>query len=279
MQRNLKVFTLICITGLFLGACAGSTPTATPAPTFIPVTPMIAASPTPELPKNVSIYYEENAQFELIGSNGRRILIDIANPGLLTSPATDKDILLTTHFHSDHYSKRYVDSFPGQKLTVETGEIQLPDVSIRGIASAHNAADPLQPKDGTNYIYIIDMAGLRIVHFGDIGQETLTPEQLAALGQVDVALTQFENSYSAMDTTNMKGFKLMDQVKPHIVIQTHSSLNASGEAAKKWKAYAAEQPSITLTREQLPAEASIIFMGSRAVSYQKIYKLPWFGKP
>jgi L-ascorbate metabolism protein UlaG (beta-lactamase superfamily) len=137
----------------------------------------------------------------------------------------------------------------------------------------------MMPKDGDNYIFIIDMGGLRIVHFGDIGQDALTAGQLEALGQVDVALMQFENAYSMMNTINMKGFKLMDQVKPRIIVQTHSSPTAIGEAVKRWKAYFADPPAITLTREQLPAEPTIVLMGSLANDFQKIHPLPLFGKP
>jgi L-ascorbate metabolism protein UlaG (beta-lactamase superfamily) len=279
MKRNLTIIALLWITSLLLAACVGNTPTPAPSPTPIPAMPTAAASLTPDLPPSVTIIYEEAAQFELIGSSGQRILIDIANPGALTKPATADDILLTTHYHDDHYRKAYVDSFPGEKLTVEAGQIELPGVKILGIASAHNAADDLLHKDGTNYIYLIEMGGLRIVHFGDIGQEALTDGQLEALGQVDLALTQFNNSFSSMDIFNMKGFNLIDQVKPRMIIQTHSSLKATGEAVNKWKAYALEQPSLTLTRAQVPAETTIVFMGSLAVSYQKIYNLPWFGKP
>ena len=56
---------------------------------------------------------------------------------------------------------------------------------MRGIASAHTARDyeEFKPEGGSNYIFIVDMGGLRIAHFGDIGQEYLTEEQLAALGE------------------------------------------------------------------------------------------------
>jgi hypothetical protein len=36
---------------------------------------------------------------------------------------------------------------------------------------------------------------------------------------------------------------------------------------------------LTLTREQLPEETTFVCMGSLATSYQKIYRLPWYGKP
>jgi len=48
-------------------------------------------------------------------SSGRRILIDVYDPTLLTSPARATDILLTTHNHSDHYLESFEQSFPGRR--------------------------------------------------------------------------------------------------------------------------------------------------------------------
>ena len=53
----------------------------------------------------VTIYHEGSAsavQMELISPKGVRVLIDVNNHELLSSPATAKDILLTSHGHSDH---------------------------------------------------------------------------------------------------------------------------------------------------------------------------------
>ena len=60
-------------------------------------------------------------------------------------------------------------------------------VTITGIAPGHNAGDPLLDKGGTNYINIIDLGGLRIAHFGDIGQVALTASQLKKIEWYDDA--------------------------------------------------------------------------------------------
>ena len=52
--------------------------------------------------------------------------------------------------------------------------------------------------------FIVDMAGLRIAHFSDIGQEVLTHEQLKVLGKVDIAITQLSNMWSGMSAENKK---------------------------------------------------------------------------
>ena len=221
----------------------------------------------------LKLYYEENAQVELISPGGSRILIDVHHPGALSGPPTEKDVLLTTHNHGDHRRLDFVKSFPGKQLDVKAGQIKLKDVTINGIASAHNEGDEFRSEGGTNYIFIIEMAGLRIAHFGDIGQVALTPDQLQALGKVDIAITQLANSYSDMNAQNKKGFNLMDQVKPRLIVPTHvvdSGLSAK-LAAEKWKAFESYKKYLSLSIDNLPEETTIIFMGRNA----DLIKLPY----
>ena len=67
---------------------------------------------------SVTLYHEGYAQVELISPQGTRVLIDVADPSALISPATEEDILLTTHGHSDHFDADFADSFPGQQLWI-----------------------------------------------------------------------------------------------------------------------------------------------------------------
>lgn len=222
----------------------------------------------------LTIRYEESAQFELISAEGQRVLIDVFDPSALSSPPTKDDILLTSHAHDDHYKVDFVSSFPGQQIFSCTGEIKRDGVYARGLASAHMPADPLRDKGGTNYIFIIEIDGLRIAHFGAIGQEKLNPYQLEALGRVDIALMQLANSYSDMDDFNMKAFNLMDQIHPKIVIPTHFDLNTAKVGAKVWQARYWDEPELKISREKLPAATQLIFMGKQARTYAKICKAP-----
>ncbi len=218
----------------------------------------------------ITICYVEPAQVELISSKGTRILIDVYQPSQLSYPATEFDILLTTHTHSDHLNEGFLSSFRGKQLFVRTGEIKTADVSIQGISSAHNEGDPLLPESGTNYIFIVDMDGLRIAHFGDIGQNSLTPEQLAALGKVDIAVTQFDNDYSQMDVANKKGFKLMQQVRPLLIIPTHNSVEAVKYAMTLWPCLYSDSGLVRISRDNLPKDTHLLFLGSFAEIYGKL---------
>jgi L-ascorbate metabolism protein UlaG (beta-lactamase superfamily) len=262
--------------------------TAAPAPAAdTPLPPPTAPAPATDTPapasapqeSKVKITYEDNAQFELVSPQGVRVLIDIADPSKLTSPATDKDILLTTHGHGDHLNSEFAKSFPGQQLKFQDGEIKQADVAIKAIKAAHNAAAP----DGSNYIFVVDMGGLRIAHFGDLGQEKLTQDQLDQLGEVDVALSQLENSYSAMSLANKKGFNQMEQVKPKLLIPTHGngSMPVIKYAVGLWKDAYADLGPVAIGRSDLSAGGTkLLILGDKYVvpAYQKTLNLPVWGK-
>jgi L-ascorbate metabolism protein UlaG (beta-lactamase superfamily) len=248
-------------------------PSPVPAEISNPLPDENKGSPTP-VESCINLRYEENAQVELVSPSGTRILIDVYDPTLLSSPATEQDILLTTHTHWDHVNAEFQASFPGQQLRTEAGRIELPGLTIQGIPSAHNAADRLRSSGGTNYIYLIDTGELRIAHFGDIGQDALAPEQLTSLGEVDIAITQFANSYSDMSAANQKGFKLMAQVNPRLVIPTHIDLATAQIAAGQWQGWYTDQPSIQLCQTALPDQNSILFMGQQAQNFADRLNLP-----
>jgi L-ascorbate metabolism protein UlaG (beta-lactamase superfamily) len=146
-------------------------------------------------------------------------------------------------------------------------------VKITGIASAHLSSTPMEPKGGSNYIYLIEMGGLRLAHFGDIGQEALTPEQLAALGKIDIAMTQFANSYSDMSASNQKGFNLMKQVAPRLIIPTHNDLDAAQFGATLWSGLYTEKPSVTIHASDLSEQTQVFYIGGLVKSYANILKL------
>jgi L-ascorbate metabolism protein UlaG (beta-lactamase superfamily) len=238
---------------------------ATPVPTDTP-----APTGTPE-PK-VTIYYEENAQFELIGPTGRRVLIDVYNPPALSNPVTDQDILLVTHSDTDHFNSRFVASFPGQQLVQQEGEIDLPEVSISGVASAHVGRG-----ENSNTMFLIELGGLRIAHLGDLGQGQLTPQQLDALGKVDIAICLLSTSTLSPDTSEQvfnKISTIMAQLEPRVFIPTHLDDSTLTLALETWKGAADTDVPTMIGRQDLPAEFTLLMLGDFAPTYQALYGLP-----
>jgi hypothetical protein len=269
------------VTGVF-------TLTARPTETIIPPSPKVktqlpteTASSVPPtatpLPICVSLIYEEYAQFEIFNQSGQRILVDVHDPEKLSSPVSATDILLTTHTHWDHLNEDFQAAFPGPQLFVQTGMLEAAGAIIQGIASAHNQGDMLKAEGGTNYIYVIEIGGLRIVHFGDIGQEALKQEQLSTLGRVDIAITQLNNPYSDMNAENAKGIHLMEQVGPRLIIPTHVNLDTAKLAVAQWPGWYQQAPSVQICQSDLHDEPQVLFLGEAAATMDNYLDLGLWG--
>jgi L-ascorbate metabolism protein UlaG (beta-lactamase superfamily) len=94
------------------------------------------------------------------------------------------DLLLVTHEHVDHIG---VEAVGGDPLTLRSTAGRFPETPVGevvAIASEHD--DAAGTERGPNTLFAFSLGGLRIAHLGDLGQRALRPEQLAALGRIDV---------------------------------------------------------------------------------------------
>lgn len=251
-----------------------------PTPTELPPTVTVTIAPPTETPTPacVTLIYDEYAQFEIIDSLGQRVLVDVFEPEKLSKPVSDVDILLTTHTHWDHYNPDFRAAFPGKQLFVQEGSLMSPGVAIRGLASTHNAGDRFKPEGGTNYIYLIEISGLRIAHFGDIGQKSLTEEQLAVLKTVDIAITQINNPYSEMSAENRKGLDLMVQVQPKLIIPTHLNLDTVKLAVSQWQSFYSDGSKLTICDTDLNEDGTqFLLMGEAVETMVKYVDLKQWG--
>lgn len=95
----------------------------------------------------------------------------------------EADLLLVTHEHADHNG---VEAIGGDPVTLRStaGRHESPIGEVIGIASEHD--EVAGTRRGPNTIFAFTFDGLRVAHLGDLGQRALRPEQLEALGSVDV---------------------------------------------------------------------------------------------
>jgi Beta-lactamase superfamily domain len=95
------------------------------------------------------------------------------------------DLVLVTHEHRDHNG---VDAVGGDPAIVRAaaGTHESPVGPVIGIASEHD--DVAGTQRGHNTLYAFSLGGLRVAHLGDLGQAALRPEQLDALGRIDLLL-------------------------------------------------------------------------------------------
>lgn len=299
MKRMLFGMIICCIVGACSPAQVGTStylpPTHTvivPSPTAKPTQTLVVPSLTPlpqtatatagrpsvtPLPECVSLIYGEYAQFEIIDPLGQRVLVDIYDPAKLSNPVSDRDILLTTHTHWDHFNEEFQAAFQGQQLFVSAGFLDNPGVKIQGLLSAHNAGDRFRQEGGSNTIYLIEIGGLRIAHFGDIGQNVLTDEQLEILGEVDIAITQLNNHFSEMSATNRKGLNLMDQLMPRLVIPTHLNLDTTKLAIAQWSGFFVDSSSIEICLADLGEPTQFLLVGDAAETMINYVELEEWG--
>lgn len=211
--------------------------------------------------------------FVITSPQGIKIFLDITSlPQEMEGDAASPDnLVIITHTHADHYNGTIGNGFKGKKLIGSKGSLVSEDVKIEGIESSHS----YNSADGTDIIYVMDVAGIRIAAFGDCGQSALKPAQLEKLGRIDLAFCQFENMYSQADTANKKLYKLMAQVDPVVIIPTHIfSDKAIKMLNESWPVEAASKTKIAVDANMLAKGKRAIFLGKNAALALKVGMTP-----
>lgn len=130
---------------------------------------------------------------------------------------TEADIVLISHDHEDHNN---IKAISGKPFIIKgSGEYDINEVFVDGIDAFH---DNVQGKDrGKITIYIIEIEDIRICHLSDLGQLELTPDQIDAIGEIDILLTPIGGKYTI---SAKEAVKIMSQIEPKITIPMHYAL-------------------------------------------------------
>jgi L-ascorbate metabolism protein UlaG (beta-lactamase superfamily) len=95
------------------------------------------------------------------------------------------DLLLITHEHIDHNGVEVSGGDPAI-LRSTAGKLESPVGEVTAIASEHD--ESAGTERGPNTIFVFELDGIRVAHFGDFGQSALRDEQAAAVGNVDLLI-------------------------------------------------------------------------------------------
>jgi L-ascorbate metabolism protein UlaG (beta-lactamase superfamily) len=95
----------------------------------------------------------------------------------------EAQLLLVTHEHVDHNGVEVIAGSPAI-LRSTAGRLESPIGVVVAIASEHD--EEAGTARGANTIFVFELDGLRVAHFGDFGQAALRDEQAAAVGAVDL---------------------------------------------------------------------------------------------
>jgi L-ascorbate metabolism protein UlaG (beta-lactamase superfamily) len=93
------------------------------------------------------------------------------------------DLVLVTHEHLDHNGVEAISGSPAI-LRSTAGRLESPIGEVVAVASEHD--DAAGTERGPNTIFVFELDGVRVAHFGDFGQSALRERQREAIGPVDL---------------------------------------------------------------------------------------------
>ena len=161
------------------------------------------------------------ACFVLETAAGTRIVMDPIPKGLgYELPSNLRaDLITISHEHADHNNVALVAGKPRviRGLTSDRKgwtrvDEKVKDVSVRAVAVYHD--DKLGAVRGLNTVFIFEVGGLRIAHLGDLGN-TLTDDQLAAIGLVDVLLIPVGGKFTI---DGRQATRVVEQLRPRVMV-------------------------------------------------------------
>ena len=224
MKRSLGLVSILLLALPLLGvACNGGEeePSPTPSATATP-SPAATARPEPTAGGSTAILtWFGHSMILLTSPGGVTILMD-PNSGIGYDepelPAVD--VVTISHDHFDHDKAEVAGAGARVLKGVEDGEWveideQIGDVHITTIPTFH---DDSQGADrGKNSMFLFEVAGLRILHAGDLGH-TLSDEQIAAIGGIDVLLIPVGGHFTLGPE---EATQVVEQLNPSFVIPMH----------------------------------------------------------
>ena len=184
----------------------------------------VAAAAPAEDKQPVKIIWHGQSFFEIVSSKGSRVVLDPHAIEAYGRIQVQGDLILMSHLHSDHTQVDVVDNYKkvktynalkdpkgdGRRVEFVPVEDSVGDVKFHNVSAFHDAVGGMTR--GRNGIWVLEMDGLRIVHLGDLGQESLTDEQLKQIGgPVDVLMIPVGGIYT-LNGTDAK--KIVEQIKP-----------------------------------------------------------------
>lgn len=188
----------------------------------------------------------------ITSTNGEMVVVDPTVMPYKKTIDLHPAAIVSTHNHGDHMDLMFNKANECPQLMYTVEDMNTNDFHIYTVATSH-ADDNVSDNSG-NIIAIFEVDGLRIAHFGDCGQTALTDEQLEKIGKIDIAFMQFENTFSNMSVYNQKGFNVMKQVNPTIVIPTHCSNPGFEEIDKNYGGLTQFENILEISKEDLPED-------------------------
>jgi len=126
------------------------------------------------------------------------------------------ELLLITHEHFDHNAADHIGGSP-RVIRSTAGTLETPLGTVIAIASEHDAE--AGTRRGPNTIFVFELGGVRVCHFGDFGQAGLRPAQAKAIGRVDLLLLPVGGGGATVD--GAAAAAIAGELAPRWVVPMH----------------------------------------------------------
>jgi L-ascorbate metabolism protein UlaG (beta-lactamase superfamily) len=210
----------------------------------------------------MDITYLGHASFRIKGKTATVVLDPFDSSLGIKFPKVEADIVTVSHPHFDHNAVALVGGSPF--VVNGPGEYEVKGVEIVGVSSFHD--DKEGKERGRNTIYNLKIDKVNVTHLGDLGQESLTNEQIEELGNVDVLLIPV-GGYYTIDSSVAS--KISSQLEPKVIIPMHfadpaikiTELEGAEKFLKEMGKEGLEPVSkFSITGDKLPEETQVVLM-------------------
>lgn len=210
------------------------------------------------------IYHHGHSEFLLETAAGTRILTDPYDSHVgYPMHSVACDAVTVSHSHGDHSDTAKVQG--SAAVLDRPGRTVLAEVVIEAFPCFHD--DTQGTQRGSNLIFVIEADGLRLAHFGDLGE---WDESLAAqLGPIDIAFLPVSGFYTLPPA---RAAQLAEKLRPRILIPMHYKTDvtaawpiAGPEAflAHLGCEHAPTFPLLRVTREDLSEQPYVLLLADR----------------
>lgn len=175
----------------------------------------------------VGLEYIAHACFRVHSPEGQRILLDpFASRvwiGYDFPEGIQADGVIITHPHYDHDGGEFMGrpvTWPSAATVIrDPGDYVMGDVKVHGIPGKH--AGPYGKEFGQkNTMFVVEVAGVRILHLGDNGP--LSPQNIEALGRVDVLLIPIDGEEHLLKNAEVEAIRA--GLRPRVLVPMHYRL-------------------------------------------------------
>jgi len=202
----------------------------------------------------VKITYFGHSCFLIESSKGKRVIFDPFPPNLGYTEIKIKniDLALISHNHFDH---NYIKSFEKPFMVIRKPGIQKAcGLEINGIEGFHD--DKMGELRGKNNIYYLNIDGIKIAHFGDIGDIDID------LPKCDIAFIPIGGRYTI---NSDEALSLSEKINTSLFFPMHYKtkfvdfpISGIDEISKDGRTEIMDSDTFEVSKEMLPKKTKIV---------------------